>query len=119
MGFLKHIPVRRQIALKCASKTLAKIKKLLQAYAMAKPSTRLSLKVLRGKNESNNWVYAPTSNSSLRDATIRVLGAEIASQCIFKEWKSAPCTVAEKESSFKIAAFLPKVDAGQYSCQIV
>ncbi|KAL1965765.1 hypothetical protein VTN77DRAFT_5086 [Rasamsonia byssochlamydoides] len=117
--FLKHIPVRRQTALKNAAKTITKTKKLLQAYAIAKPSTRLSLKVLKSKNESNNWIYAPKPNANLVDAALKVVGAEIAAQCIYKEWPSeahdegqeVASTSNDANPSYRLVAFLPKADA--------
>ncbi|KAL2000014.1 hypothetical protein VTN02DRAFT_3663 [Thermoascus thermophilus] len=114
--FLKHIPVRRQTALKGASKTLTKIKKTLHAYAIAQPSRRLSLKVLKSRNESSNWTYGPKPNASLVDAALRVAGPEIVSHCTCKVWPSEePEQDVEAEDDrkkgYKLVAFLPKADA--------
>ncbi|KAF3391078.1 hypothetical protein DPV78_011099 [Talaromyces pinophilus] len=107
-GFLKKIPVRRQTAIKSASKTITKIKKLLQAYAMAKPGTRLSFKVLNSKNDKDNWTYAPSSTASIVDASRKVVGVETAGQCVCKTW---PENVEESDLSVNLVAYLPKVDA--------
>lgn len=109
-GFLKKIPVRRQTAVKSASKTITKIKKLLQAYAMARPGTRLSLKVLNNKTEKDNWTYAPSPTASIVDASRKVVGVEIAGQCACKTW---PENAEESDPSVKLLAYLPKVDAGK------
>ncbi|KAI4178567.1 MAG: hypothetical protein LQ346_007404, partial [Caloplaca aetnensis] len=64
--FLKGLPVRRQTALKDATKQLAKVKRTLQAYAFARPSVRLSLKVLKAKSDKNNW----TPSLNIKDRPI-------------------------------------------------
>lgn len=112
--FLKHIPVRKQTALKGAAKTLMKLKKLLQAYAFAQPSKRLSLKVLKAKTESNNWQYAPAADATLTDAALKIVGRDVASSCTFKE-VSSPCLGDENMSgqgAYEVAALLPKEDIG-------
>lgn len=115
--FLKHIPVRRQTALKGASKTLTKIKKMLHAYAIAQPSRRLSFKVLKSKNESSNWTYGPKPNATLVDAALMVAGPEIVSHCTSKVWPSeGPEQEDEaqddRKKGYKLVALLPKADAG-------
>ena len=105
--FLKHIPVRKQAALKSAGKTLSKIKKLLQTYAICHPTKRLSLKVIKAKNESNNWMYAGGQNANLMNAALKIAGTEVASHCIIKEWPS------EDNDGCKLVALLPKEDAGK------
>lgn len=105
--FLKNIPVRRQTALKSTGKTLPKIKKLLQTYAMCQPSKRLSLRVIKAKNESGNWMYAGGQSASLMDAAMKVVGTDVASQCIVKKW---PFEGGSAE--YKIVAILAKGDAG-------
>ncbi|KAJ5917254.1 Ribosomal protein S5 domain 2-type fold subgroup [Penicillium verhagenii] len=111
--FLKHIPVRRQLVLKNAAKILTKIKKLLQAYAIAQPSRRFSLKVLKAKNENNNWTYAPSTGATLSDAAGQIFGREISSCCVIKE--ISPGTSASesepKRNGYEVLAFLPKADS--------
>jgi DNA mismatch repair ATPase MutL len=116
--FLKHIPVRRQTALKNTAKTLSRIKRMVQTYAMSQPSKRLSLKVLKAKNESNNWVYAPGQNATLMDAALKVAGNYAASCCVTKGWPSegnivnAEQAANEDASGYKLTALLPKPDSG-------
>ncbi|KAJ5937625.1 Ribosomal protein S5 domain 2-type fold subgroup [Penicillium verhagenii] len=111
--FLKHIPVRRQLVLKNAAKILTKIKKLLQAYAIAQPSRRFSLKVLKAKNENNNWTYAPSTAATLSDAAGKVFGREISSCCVIKETSPGTSTSESesKRNGYEILAFLPKTDS--------
>lgn len=128
--FLKHLPVRKQTALKTAPKTLAKIKQTLQAYAIARPSTRLSLKVLKVKNDKGNWVYAPKAGASVPDAAMKVVDKNISAHCQWISWRSSEIATAplgtatanedlqEEEagnSHYGIEAFLPKPDTGKYS----
>ena len=80
--FLKSIPVRKQRALKIASKTLSAIKKLLQSYAFARGTVRFSLKVLKGKNDKANWQYSPVDHAdNLRDAAVKIIGKDAAGRC--------------------------------------
>jgi DNA mismatch repair protein MutL len=88
-NFLKTIPVRRQTALKAASRTLSDIKKLLQAYAFARPTARISFKVLKSKNDKFNWIYGPSPGSTtLLSAAARIVGQEVAVQCEARHWRS-------------------------------
>jgi DNA mismatch repair protein MutL len=88
--FLKNIPVRRQTALKAAARTLADTRRIVQAYAFARPNVRITFKVLRAKTDKNNWTYGPNPNSTtLLDATAKIVGQETASQCEARLWTSA------------------------------
>lgn len=100
--FIKAQPVRRQQALKNVEKVLKKIKQMLQAYALARPHVRLSLKVLRAKNDKGNWIYAPKPNGNVEDAALKVVGSACVSQCTW--------TVIE-ERDFTLHALLPRADA--------
>ncbi|KAJ6015269.1 DNA mismatch repair protein C-terminal [Penicillium herquei] len=111
MDFLKHIPVRKQVVLKNATKILTKIKKLLHSYAIAQPSKRLSLKVLKAKNENNNWVYAPASDATLSDAAVKVFGRDLSSSCIFKTMSSKSLEAQLDEGEYKVSCLLPKPDS--------
>lgn len=106
--FLKFIPVRRQTSLKDATKTLTKIKKLLQAYAFAHPGKRFSMKVLKAKNENNNWMYAPSADAEITDAAMKIVGRDVSSCCVVKKTSSE----SFGESGYDLLAFLPKADAG-------
>ncbi|OQD69053.1 hypothetical protein PENPOL_c002G03603 [Penicillium polonicum] len=124
--FLKHLPVRRQTALKGAARNLTRIKKLLQAYAIAQPSKRLSLKVLKAKNENSNWTYAPSADASISDAALKVAGTEASSSCVIKRFSSQITDGNQRgpsdQKEYEAIAFLPKTqfdtsrinNAGQY-----
>ncbi|KAH0272883.1 hypothetical protein KCU71_g18493, partial [Aureobasidium melanogenum] len=101
-NFLKNQPVRKQVALKAAPKTLTKIKQLLQSYAFARPATRLSLKVIKAKNDKDNWTYAPKIGGGIEDTAFKVVGKPCASQCAWAELEY---------EGFTVQAFLPRPDA--------
>lgn len=98
--------------MKDASKTITKVKKLLQAYALARPGTRLSFKVLNGKNEKDNWTYAPSSTADFTDASRKVVGVEVAGQCMSKSWPENMDD--ESDSSIRLLAYLPKANASKF-----
>jgi DNA mismatch repair protein MutL len=100
--FIKSNPVRRQVALKHTDQTLKRIKHLLQSFAFARPHVRLSLKVVKAKNDKGNWMYAPKAGGNAEDAAFKIVGAACASQCTW--------SVIE-EHGFTLQAFLPKPDA--------
>lgn len=112
-NFLKYIPVRRQAALKGATKCLAKIKTLIQTYAMAQPSKRFSFKVLKAKNENNNWSFAPGPDLALADAAVKVVGRDVASCCTTKQSTSTVNSTSDgslSQATYQVMAFLPRVD---------
>lgn len=76
--------MRRQTALKCSSKTLGNVKKLLHSYAIARPGIRLSVKVLKGKDQKFNWTYAPKPDATMSDAALQVVGSDAVAQCFTK-----------------------------------
>ena len=107
-NFMKNLPVRRQTALKTSAKSLAKIRRLLQAYAYARPSLRFSLKVLKAKNDKSNWMYAPGGGDTVLDAAIRICGRKLVDQCQWKVWRSSvegAIPVAEVETNEKSGSF--------------
>ena len=120
-NLFKHIPVRRQSASKSAMKTLTRIKKLIQIYAMAQPSKRLLLKVLKAKNENNNWIYAPGRDASITDAALKIAGTDVSSSCVLKKWPSEDDVNSEQSqeehtSGFVLLALLLNLDTGISCC---
>ncbi|RDW73975.1 hypothetical protein BP5796_07417 [Coleophoma crateriformis] len=125
--FMFKIPVRKQTALKTAPKTLAKIKELLYSYALARPSIRFSLKVV--KRNKGAWSFAPRPNDGIREAVSQVIGRDAANQCLETARTFAkPRSVSEisrefagdiagsmpaqvTESLFQMHAFMPRPDA--------
>lgn len=118
---MKKLPVRRQTALKASAKSIAKIRRLLHAYAYARPSLRLSLKVLKAKNDKSNWVYAPASGDTVLDAALKIGGSKLVDQCQWRVWKSSVndnSSIADVETNenngrfYKIEALLPSPTCG-------
>lgn len=106
--------------LKGATKTLFKIKKLLQAYAIARPSCRFSLKVLKAKNENSNWMYVPGTQSEISDAASKVVGRDVCSGCSVQSVSSEPNAHEEEMSTggYYLTALLPRPDAGNTPPQL-
>jgi DNA mismatch repair ATPase MutL len=99
--FFKFLPVRKQTALKHSAKWLAKIKRLVQAYALSRPTVRFSLKVLKAKTNRGDFIYAPKATANMEDAAFKVIGKDCAAQC---DW------TAIESDRFIVHAFLPKPD---------
>jgi DNA mismatch repair ATPase MutL len=83
-------------------KCLAKIRRLVQAYALARPAVRFSLRVLKAKSTKGDFVYAPKKDANVEDAVLKIFGKDCALQC---DW-----TVMESDG-FQFHAFLPKPSA--------
>ncbi|OBT47611.1 hypothetical protein VE00_02949 [Pseudogymnoascus sp. WSF 3629] len=79
-NFLSALPVRRQTSISDASKTISKIKNILQSYALARLQVRFTLKV--AKTGKGNWSYIPHSKDYIKEAAIQVVGKDVAKQCI-------------------------------------
>jgi len=100
--FLSHHPVRKQVALKGTVKTISKMKQILQSYAFARPTIRLSFRVLKAKNDRDNWTYAPKAGADAEEATLKVIGKPCTTQCTWSEVES---------KGFEIRAYVPRIDA--------
>jgi DNA mismatch repair ATPase MutL len=100
--FFEYIPVRKQTATKDSAKCLAKIRRLMQAYALARPAVRFRLHVLKAKNIKGDFMYAPKASSNIEDAAFKVTSKDCALQC---DW------TALESDGFEIQAFLPKPTA--------
>lgn len=85
-GLFSHLPVRSQVAMKEAPKSLAKMKDLLQSYALTRPCTKLRFTVLKAPNLS--WSYAPAPNGGVKEAAMQIFGTELTSQCTFETFPS-------------------------------
>lgn len=106
LKLFQTIAVRKQIALKQSQKTLASIKRLLEAYALALPHIRLSLDIT---GCPPRWTYAPSSTSTTREAIIQIFKGSLAKQCIELAWPAG--AESEKTSNqsrhFTLTAILP------------
>jgi DNA mismatch repair protein MutL len=126
--FVYKLPVRKQTFLKEASKTLGKIKELLQAYVLARPNIKFSFKVL--KENKALWSYAPHLCGGVKEAVSQIFGKETASQCISKSTRflerahdadisteheedltAVERSLAPDSNDFIVDVFLPKPDA--------
>ena len=124
--FLKNLPVRRQTALKNSAKQLAKVKRTLQAYALARPSVRFGLKVLKAKSDKDNWTYAPKSEASVFDAAIKILGKKVIDCCqwhvycpetlddegVLRPLETSSSTT-DRGLQYKVETLLPRLDCGK------
>jgi hypothetical protein len=101
--FLHDLPVRKQTALKAVVKCLARVKWLLQSYALARPAVRISMRVLKVKSEKAHFLYAPSAGTATaKDAASKVFGTDCASSC---QWHIL------ESNGFELRALLPKIDA--------
>lgn len=117
--FLKNIPVRRQTALKTVGKCAGKIKSLLQAYALARPSVRFSLRTLGVPGDKSNWTYALASNPNVADAALQVVGKNVVKQCCRKAWSSRKgllsldLDLSREDDEYIILALVPVKNCGK------
>ena len=118
MKFLTGVPaVQRQGLAKNPAKTLERVKLLLQAHALARPSVRMSLRVLQAESDKMNWVHAAKPSSTLADAALHVVGASVSAQCELRTWSShdqrTRGRAASEEDCFALTAFLPRAGCGR------
>ena len=66
------------------------------------------MKVLKAKNENNNWMYAPSTDAEIADAAIKIVGRDVSSCSVVKNFPSDSL----EPSGYELLAFLPKADAG-------
>ncbi|KAF3355547.1 Eukaryotic translation initiation factor eIF-1 [Verticillium dahliae VDG1] len=116
-------PVRRKVFFKEAPKSIASIKTLLQAYALARPETKLTFKVLG--DEKSAWSYAPRERPNPREAALQIFGVSLANQYVERTISTelldstASTTVPPNKGennesgldSITIRALVPKPDA--------
>ena len=127
VDFLKHLPVRKQNALKSSGKITSRIKVMLKAYALARPVVRFSLKVLKAKNGKENWMYAAKAGATVMDAALNILGPEVVSQCQWHSWSSrtgtGPSSIQDTATDeavsstidYHIESLLPRKDCSELS----
>lgn len=121
VDYLKNLPVRYQIAIKSTTKALSTITRTLQAYALARPTIRFSLRILKAKNEKANWTYAPKPGASVQDAATKIVGKKVIEQCHWQVWSSrgrdaegeALKEGADLSNTFTIEALLAKPGCGK------
>lgn len=111
LNLFDNLPVRKQTALKESRKSLLNIKRLLETYALALPSLRLSLKVPGDSHQA--WSYSPLSSSTTREAVTQIFGRSLVDQCVevttsLRARNTEPHLVSTWGT---LSAFLPKSDA--------
>ena len=135
--YLQNLPVRRQAAEKTTVKMLSKVKRMLQAYALARPHLRLSLKILKAKDRKGDWTYpksgalsASRLEASLHAAT-DIFGKKLTSQCNVTSlsWSSTGEEMVEATSEesrpsasrdevYTFEATMAKRDCGMHSLTV-
>lgn len=130
-NFLRHLPVRRQAAEKISVKMLAKVRKMLQSYALTRPHLRLSLKILKAKDRKGDWTYpkggalsASRVEASFNAAT-DIFGKKLTSECqsTVSTWSSAGEQIDEimsqhsgsstsRDEAYTLEAIIAKQDCG-------
>ncbi|KAF2035811.1 hypothetical protein EK21DRAFT_84216 [Setomelanomma holmii] len=100
--FFDPIPVRKLTATKNSAKYLVRIRRLMQAYALARPVVRFRLHVLKAKNNKGDFIYALKASANIEDAVLKVIGKDCALQF---DW-----TTLESDG-FELHAYLPKPTA--------
>ena len=113
--------------MKSTQKTFAKIKRTLQTYAIARPTTRLSIKILKSPSDNGNWTYGPSSNAGMAEAALQVVGRDVAGQFVEMSWpstdnssimegNSSQSTVSESQqdrAAYVIDALLPSLESSE------
>lgn len=129
--FLQHLPVRRQAAEKMSVKILSKMKRMLQAYALARPHLRLSFKILKARDRKGDWTYPKSgalSASRLEasfNAATDIFGKKLTSHCEFSSWSSTGEQIdettserlgpsASRDEAYTLEAIMAKQDCGTY-----
>ncbi|RPB27072.1 hypothetical protein L211DRAFT_865970 [Terfezia boudieri ATCC MYA-4762] len=111
MRFLKNLPVRREIAVKSATKHLQQIRQILITYALSHCKIRFSLKVLPAgpkakPSADDNWVYSPSK--TVQEAVMKIFGKELAGGCIWVEKCGGTVGAGEDDEGIQVQAFLMK-----------
>ena len=99
---LRDCPSANKTAIKSSGKWLNKIRRLIQAYALARPAIRFRLHVLKAKDSKIDFVYVPKTDANVEDTVFKVIGKDCALQC---NW------TATETDGFEVQAFLPKSTA--------
>lgn len=74
----------------------------MQAYALARPATRLSLRVLHDNTRNGDFIYAPRPGAGPEDAVLKAISRAVSLQCSWSIFE---------DGEYKIRACLPQIDA--------
>lgn len=115
--FLEPLPVRRQTIEKTTAKTLARIKRLLQSYAIARPQLRLLFKVLKAKSDKDNFKYpishrinGSVNETLYRAAALDIVGKKVIDQC---QWTSSSWSTSGEQIETALADSGARVSIGE------
>ncbi|KAL9626098.1 MAG: hypothetical protein Q9164_007946, partial [Protoblastenia rupestris] len=118
--FLQLVPVRRQNALKVCSKTMLRLRTVLQDYALSRPSVRFALKILKAKVDKGNWSYVPKQNPTTLDAAAQIYSKSLLNHLIVVHWPKHQGTISKARDQIeegsahehRIEAVLPSATCG-------
>lgn len=106
--------------MKASAKSLKNIKRILQTYALARPSVRFSLRVLKAKNDQGNWAYVPVRQPTASDVAAKIVGKNVVDQCQWRFWNSyrdeysSDPELETGEASYTFEAILPTPSSGTW-----
>ncbi|KAJ1331381.1 DNA mismatch repair protein PMS1 [Microdochium nivale] len=100
-----QLEVRAKCAVKDSVKIMTRIKELLIAYAMARPSLRLVLKVIG--NPKASWAYSPKPGATAREAVLQLFGADTLATCCEKHSERVVGDGAEGQYSLEAHMLSP------------
>ncbi|ROV97598.1 hypothetical protein VSDG_04556 [Cytospora chrysosperma] len=112
-ALFSRLPVRQQVVLRENQKNIANIKNLLHVYALARPQTRLSFKVMGG-HFKQSWSYSPRPQAAVKEAVVQLFGTAVMSQCLLQTLATDVGIEGHASSDgpgLVIEAVLPKPDA--------
>jgi len=100
INIFNTLPVRKQTAEKHSTKTLTKIRTLVDAYIIAHRNIRISLKVPKSKFNKFNFTYAPGARgATFKDTAMKLFGRDCANECIESQYF---------DDGFKFELFCPR-----------
>lgn len=108
LNLFEKVHVRRHFTLKQKNKIVSEIDHLLKSIVLARPSLKLSFKVVGSPKYT--WSYTPLLESSnVREAALQLFGIELSSNCI--EVSEVEANLEAEQIQFPIVfqAFLPRV----------
>ena len=125
--FFHPMPVRKQAIEKASTKTLWQIRRTLQSYAIARPYLRLSLKVLKAKNDKDSFKYPLTTRATNPshegfdlNTVAQVLGKKATDQChcVSSVWSTAGDAVEEaqvalRDETYRFQAVFVRPECGR------
>ncbi|TLD20435.1 hypothetical protein PspLS_08600 [Pyricularia sp. CBS 133598] len=76
----ERLPVRKKVAIKEAKSTMAKMKQLLTAYALARPQLKLSIKEIGVAHPCLS--YSPRPSATIKAAAASLFGPDLVAQCV-------------------------------------